>query len=379
MNFEFVVPTLLGLEALCAKELKMMGYETTVQDGRVMFCGDETAVARANINLRTGERVLIKTAQFRAESFNELFEKTKSIDWWRFIPSDGVFPVKGHCLKSKLASVPDCQSVIKKAISVSLGEKYNLERLPESGALFRIQFSIRKDIVILMLDTSGAPLYKRGYRTEAGAAPLRETIAAAMVMLSFWKYETPLIDPFCGSGTILIEAAMFKRRIAPGICRSFAAENFPYIPENVWENERRAAKAAVRNLPLKLYGYDINPECISIASANAKHAGVGDCISFDLYPAEKFAPVEKFGTVICNPPYGERLGEKSQCEMLYRNIGKAFLKKDYWSFYIITSHEDFESLFGRRANKRRKVYNGMIKCNIYQYFGRRPEKGEAFT
>lgn len=379
MNFDFVVPTLLGLEALCAKELKMMGYETISEDGRVMFSGDETAVAKANINLRTGERVLIKAAQFRAESFEELFEKTKSVDWGRLITFDGAFPVKGHCLKSKLASVPDCQAVIKKAISVSLGEKYGIERLPESGALFRIQFSVRKDIVTLMLDTSGAPLYKRGYRTEAGAAPLRETIAAAMVMLRFWKYETPLIDPFCGSGTILIEAAMFKRRIAPGISRSFAAESFPYIPDDVWESERNAAKAAVRDLPLKLYGYDINPECISIAAANAKRAGVGDCISFDLRSAEKFAPSDKFGTVICNPPYGERLGEKTQCEMLYRSIGKAFLNKEYWSFYIITSHEDFEVLFGRRANKRRKVYNGMIKCNIYQYFGRRPEKGEAFT
>jgi len=374
MKLDFVVPTLLGLEAFCAKELKRMGYETTVEDGRVMFSADETAVARANINLRTGERVLIKVAEFEARSFEELFDKTKNIDWSIYIPFGGCFPVKGHSLKSQLASIPDCQAIIKKAVATSLGEKYGEEQLPETDALYKIQFSIRKDVVTLMIDTSGAPLYKRGYRTESNDAPLRETIAAAMVILSYWKYETPLVDPFCGSGTILIEAAMFKRNIAPGINRSFVSESFPYIPSDVWESERASARAAKRDLPLELYGYDTDPECIKIASANAERAGVLDCISFGVADAADFEAPSRVGSVICNPPYGERLGEKSECEVLYRKIGKAFLKNDFWSFYILTSHEGFEKLFGKTASKRRKVYNGMIKCNIYQYFGKREER-----
>lgn len=369
MNFELIVPTLLGLEAFCARELKRLGYETHTEDGRVMFSGDESAIAAANINLRTGERVLIKVGEFKAESFQELFENTKKLPWHIFIPLGGVFPVTGHSLKSQLASIPDCQKIIKKAIATELGREYGMDMLPETGDLFKIKFSIRKNIVTLMIDTSGDPLYKRGYRTESNMAPLRETIAAALVLLSFWKYETPLVDPFCGSGTILIEAAMFKRNIAPGINRSFAAEKFPYISSDIWEREREKAKSAIRELPLRLYGSDIDSECLKIAENNARRAGVEDCISFSLADAADFVTPEKYGAVICNPPYGERLGEKKECEELYRKLGRAFSKNKNWSYYILTSHEGFEALYGRKADKKRKLYNGMIKCDVYQYFG----------
>ncbi len=369
MNFDLIVPTLLGLESFCARELNRMGYETKTEDGRVMFSGDETSIARANINLRTGERVLIKVGEFKAESFEELFENTKSLDWSRYIPLGAAFPVTGHSLKSQLASIPDCQKIIKKAVATSLGSSYGIDYLPEDGAAYKIKFSIRKDIVTLMIDTTGEPLHKRGYRTEANLAPLRETIAAAMVLLSFWKYETPLVDPFCGSGTILIEAAMFKRNIAPGINRSFAAENFPYISDTVWMEERKRAKEAERDIPLKLFGSDVDAECLKIAQNNAKRAGVDDCITFAQKDAGDFTAPEEYGAVICNPPYGERIGEKRECEKLYNALGKAFSKNPHWSYYILTSHEDFEKFYNKKADKKRKVYNGMIKCNVYQYFG----------
>ncbi len=370
MNFDIVVPTLLGLEAFCAREIKRLGYEPHTEDGRVMFSGDAHAIAAANINLRTGERVLIKVGEFKAETFEELFENTKKLPWSDFLPLGCMFPVVGHSLKSTLASVPDCQKIIKKAIATSLGKAYGMDVLPETDAMFKIRFSLRRDIVTLMIDTSGVPLYKRGYRTESNLAPLRETIAAAMVLLSFWKYETPLVDPFCGSGTILIEAAMFKRNIAPGVNRSFAGEEFPYIPKEVWEEEREKARAHERDLPLRLYGSDIDPRCLEIARNNAKRAGVDDCIEFALKDAADFETPQTLGAVICNPPYGERIGEKKECEELYRKIGKAFSKNKSWSYYILTSHEEFESLYGKKADKRRKVYNGMIKCNVYQYFGK---------
>lgn len=370
MKFDIVVPTLLGLEAFCSREIKRLGYEPRAEDGRVTFSGDEKAVAAANINLRTGERVLIKVGEFKAETFEELFENTKKLAWCDFLPVGCAFPVVGHSLKSTLASVPDCQKIIKKAVATSLGKAYGMEVLPEDGAMFKIRFSIRKDMVTLMIDTSGAPLYKRGYRTESNAAPLRETIAAAMVLLSFWKYETPLVDPFCGSGTILIEAAMFKNNIAPGINRSFAGEDFPYIPEDVWEAERDKARGAERKLPLRLFGSDIDPGCLEIAKNNAQRAGVSEYITFSLKDAADFETDEKQGAVICNPPYGERIGEKKECEELYKKLGRAFSKNKSWSYYILTSHEEFERLYGKKADKRRKVYNGMIKCNVYQYFGK---------
>lgn len=372
-NIEITVPTLLGMEAFAAKEIRRLGYETTaVEDGRITFSGDLEAVCRTNIQLRTGERALIKIGEFQALSFEELFEKTYSLDWERWIGKNSAFPVKGHCLKSKLASTRDAQAIIKKAIAKRLSQKYGIEWLPEDGNVYQIQFSIMKDKVTLMIDTSGEPLHKRGYRQKSNLAPLRETIAAAMVMMSYWKFEYPLCDPFCGSGTIPIEAAMFKRNIAPGINRSFAAQNFVQFEPQLWEKAREEAKSLERDIPLEIYAYDIDADTVSLAERNAHIAGVEKYIKFKRTDAADFYTETPNGTIICNPPYGERLSDKKECEILYRKIGKTFSRLNNWSYYILTSHEGFEEIFGRKADKRRKLYNGMIKCNVYQYFGKKP-------
>ena len=374
-KFELIVPTLFGLESYTAREIRRLGYETTsVTDGRVTFMGDYEAICRANLWLRTGERVLIKAAQFKAESFEELFENTKAVDWERWLPKDCAFPVKGYSLKSKLASVRDCQAIIKKAVATKMSQIYGMEILPEDGSLYRIQFSVQKDEVTLMIDTSGEPLHKRGYRQNSNLAPLRETIAAAMVMLSFWKYEYPLCDPFCGSGTIPIEAAMIKRNMAPGLSRRFAANDFEQINNSMWESAFEEARESVKDVPLEIYASDIDPMAVSLTRENAQKALVGDYIRVSEGKAENISFSQPYGTVICNPPYGERLGEIKECEELYKNIGKTFSKLDEWNYYILASNEEFERLFGKKADKKRKIYNGMIKCNIYQYFGAKPPK-----
>ena len=371
-EFELVVPTLFGLEAFASREIKKLGYETSVEDGRVSFRGDAKAICRSNIWLRTGERVLIKTGEFNAVSFDELFELTKAIPWSRYIPKNGAFPVAGFSLKSRLASVRDCQSIIKKAAADSLSASYGISWLPEEGEIYQIRFSIMKDKVTLMIDTSGEGLHKRGYRRISNAAPLKETIAAAMVMLSYWKYEYPLADPFCGSGTIPIEAAMYKRNMAPGLLRSFSSQDFCFIPASLWSEAREEAMSQKRSVPLLIHASDIDPAAAELAAANAQLAGVGDAIKPTVAKAEDFYSSECFGSVICNPPYGERMGEGAECERLYKNIGKAFGRLHDWSYYIIASNENFENFFGQKADKKRKLYNGMIKCNIYQYFGARP-------
>ncbi len=374
-EFELIVPTLFGLEAFVSKELKRLGYEkTSVEDGRVTFLGDCEALCRANMWLRCGERVLIKVAEFNATTFEELFCATKAIDWTRFLSKNAAFPVKGYSLKSQLASVRDCQAIIKKAVAESLGESYNLSWLPEDGACYQLQFSILKDRVTLMIDTSGESLHKRGYRAISNAAPLRETIAAAMVMMSYWKFEYPLCDPFCGSGTIPIEAAMFKRNIAPGLTREFSAQNFDFVPQNLWNKAREEAFDLKRNTPLEIYSSDIDPEAVEIASENARKAGVEDVVVPKVLNALDFSCQTPYGSIICNPPYGERLGTIADCEKLYSDMGKSFKSLQDWSFYILASAENFEKLFGKTANKKRKLYNGMIKCNIYQFFGNRPPK-----
>lgn len=373
-NFEIIVPILFGLEAFAAKEIRRLGYETTsVEDGRVTFRGDYRAVCRINMWLRTGERVLIKIGEFKAVSFEELFDKTYALDWERWIGKNDAFPVKGHCLKSKLASVRDCQAIIKKAAAKKLSSKYGIEWLPEEGSTYQIQFSVLKDKVTLMIDTSGEPLHKRGYRQNSNLAPLRETIAAAMVIMSYWKFEYPLCDPFCGSGTIPIEAAMFKRNIAPGLKRRFLAQDFSQISKKLWEETIEEAKSLEKDIPLEIYAYDIDPDTVALARENARIAGVENFITTGVKDAAKFFMDKPYGTIICNPPYGERLSDKKQCEELYRKIGKTFSKLDNWSYYILAAHENFEDVFGRRADKRRKLYNGMIKCNIYQYFGANPQ------
>ena len=374
-NFERIIPVLLGMEAFTAKEIRRLGYETTaVEDGRVTFKGNWEAVCRANLWLRTGERVLIKIGEFNAYSFEELFDKTYALDWECLIGRNSAFPVKGYCLKSKLASVRDCQAIIKKAVAAKLSDKYGIEWLPEDGCTYQIQFSLMKDRVTLMIDTSGEGLHKRGYRKKSNLAPLKETMAAAMVMMSYWKFEYPLCDPFCGSGTIPIEAAMFKRNIAPGLMRDFAAEQFDQIDAKLWENARDEAHALERDISPEIYARDIDSEAVELTAENARIAGVGRFIHVEKGDAADFYSDKKYGAIICNPPYGERLSDKRECEKLYAKIGKSFSHLDEWSYYILTSNENFENIFGRKADKRRKLYNGMIKCSVYQYFGARPPK-----
>lgn len=371
-KFEIVITTLFGLESLVSREVKRLGYaDVTVQDGRVSFTGDWEAVCRANMWVRCGERVLIKAAEFTATTFEELFQGTKAVDWERFIGKQDAFPVKGHSLKSQLASVRDCQAIIKKAVAAKLSEKYGIEWLPEEGAAYRIQFQIMKDSVTLMIDTSGDPLHKRGYRQISNAAPLRETLAAAMADLSRWKFEYPLCDPFCGSGTIPIEAAMMKLNIAPGLNRDFAFDAFPHVSDALRARVTDEAKSTRRKLPLEIYASDIDAECVNLTALNADKAGVGEYIRTSKLDACALHFDKSNGTIICNPPYGERLGEIRECEQLYGEIGAQFKKLDNWSYFILTSNENFEKLFGRRADKKRKLYNGMLKCNLYQFFMRK--------
>lgn len=371
-NFEIIIPTLFGMEAFVSREVRRLGYETTsVEDGRVAFMGDYEAICRANMWIRTGERVLVKLGEFNALTFSELFDQVYEIDWARWITPNGAFPVKGYSLKSQLASVPSCQSIIKKAVAKKLSLTYGVEQLPEEGETYQIQFSIMKDRVTIMLDTSGVPLHKRGYRHNSNTAPLRETIAAAMVTMSFWKFEQPFLDPFCGSGTIPIEAAMFKRNIAPGMNRTFAAQQFPYIDEKLWENAFEEAKSSVHNVPLEIYASDIDHDCVQLTKDNAAKAGVGEFITVSHCDARKAFIDKSDGTIITNPPYGERMGDKKECEKLYREIGANFSRFDNWAKYILVPNEDFEKLFGKKADKKRKIYNGMLKCNVYQYFNKK--------
>lgn len=373
MKLQLVATCLFGLEKLLGEEIDELGCtRTETIDGRVYFEGDENSVADANIRLRFAERVFINMGSFSAESFEELFEGTKALPWESFIGKNDAFPVKGHSIKSKLFSIPDCQSIIKKAVVARLSDKYGIKWFSEEGVKYQIEFFILKDKVTLMIDTSGVPLHKRGYRPEAGAAPLRETLAAAVAATSRPREDVLLWDPFCGSGTILIESAMMMRNIAPGLKRRFAAESFPQIPTEIWEEARDWAKEDI--LPdsaFEAWGSDIDPEVLKIARQSAKRAGVADSIKFFHSDALKISKPDRRGTIVCNPPYGERLMTVSEVEALYRSMGKLFATFDPWQTYILTSCENFQSLYGRRADKVRKLYNGMIPCNLYQYFKKR--------
>lgn len=375
-KFEIVIPTLFGLEAVCAREVRSLGYETkAVDNGRITLEGDFSAVARLNINLRTAERVLIKIGAFGAASFDELFEKSRALPWDGWIPKDCAFPVKGHALKSKLHSVPDIQSILKKSIVEKLKQARGGAWLSETGVKYQIQFSLLNDFCTLMLDTSGAPLYKRGYRKEANLAPVRETIASAMVQLSFWKPGRLLADPFCGSGTIAIEAAMLGKKIAPGLSRQFAAAKFLQVPASVWKNARDEARAQIdEDADLAIFASDIDPAAIALTAQNCENAGVDDVVRIQQKPVADFSSGEPGGIIICNPPYGERMLEKEQAEEIYRQMGRVDKTLSGWSWYVLTANENFEACFGKKADKKRKIYNGMLKCDLYQYFGPRPQK-----
>ena len=376
MRLELVATCLFGLERLLGQEIDALGYKRIdTMDGRVTFEGDERAVAAANIRLRFAERVFIKVGSFKAESFEELFEGTRALPWERFVGERDAFPVKGHAIKSTLFSVPDCQSIVKKAVVKRLAEKYGNSWFDEDGAKYQIEFFIFKNIATLMIDTSGVALHKRGYRLEAGGAPLRETLAAALAAISRPREDVLFWDCFCGSGTIAIEAAMMMTKRAPGLNRQFVGETFDFIPVSIWEEEREKARGEIiYDTEFEVFASDIDEAVLKTAKENAKRAGVYDIISFFIKDARKIKKLDRRGTIVCNPPYGERLMTPKEVEELYREIGKTFSALDPWQIYILTSAENFESLYGRRADNIRKLYNGMIPCSLYQYFKPRNER-----
>ena len=369
-KMEFAVPCLFGLEGLAGDELRRMNLEDVrVENGRVLFSGDERAMAKANIGLRTGERVLIVLADFPAKTFEELFQGVYHANLEDFIPKDGAFPVKGYCLNSQLMSVPDCQAIVKKAASRRLGEKYGVSWLPETGAKYQLQFSLMNDRAQLYLDTSGPGLHKRGYRANGNDAPLRETLAAAMVSLTHYRGREFLWDPFCGSGTIPIEAALIARNQAPGMYRRFSSEAFAWVQPSVWGEVRSEFRDKEFKGNYRILGSDNDPKCISLAMANARKAGVDKLITFQDGDATKMSLPTDSGILICNPPYGQRMMEQQSAQRLYAALGRHLKFADGWKKYIITSEPEFEHYFGRRADKKRKLYNGMIKCDYYMYTG----------
>lgn len=368
-EWKLAVPTLFGLEGLCADELRRLGLPgVRAENGRVSCFAQTADIPRVNLNLRTGERVLLVAGTFPAASFDALFEGTRALPWERFIPAEGAFPVKGHALNSALHSVPDCQRIIKKAIAARLGDKYGRVQLPETGALCQVQFSIMKDEAMLTLDTSGTGLHKRGYRAVGVAAPLRETLAAAMVLLSHYRGRDPFCDPFCGSGTIAIEAALIAKNRAPGLNRTFSAQKWGWLAQKSWMDAAEEAMDQEYDGTYEIWGGDLDPRAIAIARGNAEKAEVDGLVRFEVADAAAFARTERYGRVVTNPPYGERIMERGQAEALYRSFGQAAAHlPPGWQVSVLSSHTEFERAFGKPADKKRKLYNGMIKCELYQY------------
>lgn len=366
--FELCAPCLFGLEGLVGNELRHMDLEDVRPDnGRVRFSGDAAAIARTNLRSRFAERVLIELGRFEAKTFDALFEGTKALPWEDFIPRNGAFPVKGYSLNSALHSVPDCQKIIKKAVAARLGQRYRLNWLPEDGAKTQIRFSIMQDEAVLYLDTTGAGLHKRGYRPAHVAAPLRETLSAACVDIAGYRGRGDFCDPFCGSGTIAIEAALAAKNRAPGLLRGFAAEEWALCPPAVWEAERENARSREFSGDYHIFASDIDPKAVDMARQNARRAGVADLISFSVADASAFDRATDRGVIVTNPPYGERMLEKKEAEALYAAFGAAYAKTGHWSLYLICSHPEFEQAFGQKADKKRKLYNGMIRCDLFQY------------
>ena len=370
MKIQLVATCLFGLEHLLGEEIDALGYERiSTINGRVTFLGDEQAIALSNIFLRYAERVLIKLGSFRATTFTELFEGTKALPWSDFIGRDDAFPVKGHSIKSALFSIPDCQAIVKKAVVSSMSEKYGIPYFNETGVKYQIEFFILNDEATLMIDTSGTALHKRGYRRDANAAPIRETLAAAIAKISRPREEVLFWDPMCGSGTIAIEAAMLMKNIAPGANRSFAAEDFPFIDKRHWQDAREeASDGIVRDSKFEVFASDIDPDCVELTIRNAYKAGVGKTVRSFIKDASLISTGGRRGTIVTNPPYGERMGTQLEAEELYRRIGRHFRSLSPWQVYIITSHPELERLYGRRADKVKKLYNGMLPCYLYQFF-----------
>lgn len=368
-EYTLSVPCLFGLEGICAQELKRLGMNNVMaENGRVLFQGDFSAIIRANLWLRTGERVLLRLASFPAHSFEELFQGVYHTPLEKFIPKNGAFPVKGHCLNSALHSVPDCQAIIKKAAARRLGEQYHIGWLPETGALYQIQFSIMKDQVEIFLDTTGAGLHKRGYRAVGNDAPLRETLAAAMVTLSRYRGRDILVDPFCGSGTIAIEAAMIAKNRAPGMNRSFSCQKWEMSDESLWREARTEALDREYHGNYRIFASDNDPKSLAIARSNAKKAGIEQYITFSQEDATTLHLPEEKGVIVTNPPYGQRMLEQRQAQGLLRAFGRNVGSNPNYQKYIISSEEELERYYGRKCTKKRKLYNGMIKCNLFMYY-----------
>lgn len=369
-KLEFSCPCHFGIESVLSGEIKRIGgQDIKVTDGRVEFSGGIELLARTNLMLRTAERVLLKIGEFSVNSFDDLFEGVKKLKWEQWIDKLDMFPVKGHCLNSKLNSVPDCQSIVKKAVVERLKKCYSINWFDETGPLHRIQFSIIKNFAKLYIDTSGEGLHKRGYRKKSMTAPIKETLACGIIDLAHIKPFSHVYDPFCGSGTFLIESALKAKNIAPGINRKFISESWNQINKSVWTAERKKALSLIReDIEFRGIGSDIDSKAISLSNENAKKSEISHLIKFKIADIDDFALNAKEGIIVCNPPYGERLLEKKQAEEIIKKMGKIFIKRDGFSYYIISPHENFEGLFGRRSDKKRKLYNGMLKCYLYMYF-----------
>jgi len=375
-TFQLVATAASGIEALVGKEIKDLGYECQVENGKVFFEGTEKDIAKTNLWLRTADRVKIIVGEFDAYEFDELFEKTKALPWEDLLPMDANFPVAGKSIKSKLYSVSDCQAIVKKAIVNRLSEVYHRNtRLPETGSLYQLEVALLKDKVTLTLDTTGPSLFKRGYRTAKGGAPLKENMAAALVQLTNWRKDRPFYDPVCGSGTIVIEAALIGHNIAPGSNRSFSCEEWEWFDQSVFEEVRTEAEAAVdHDIELDIMGTDIDGTMIDIAKVNADEAGVGSSITFKQMQLADFTTEKEYGVILANPPYGERLGEEEEVQKLYKQMGQVYRPLKTWSKYIITSDLAFETFYGEKATKKRKLYNGALRTDLFQFWGERPPR-----
>ncbi|MGI6345229.1 MAG: THUMP domain-containing class I SAM-dependent RNA methyltransferase [Bacillota bacterium] len=375
-HLELIATATFAMESVVARELKDLGYDRlTVENNQVRFTADETAIARSNLWLRVADRVRLVMGRFTATTFEDLFEQTLALPWSEWLPRNAAFPVQAKSVKSQLFSKSDCQAIVKKAIVENLKRRYRQQWFAEDGPLFPVEVSILKDVATLTIDTSGTALHKRGYRQLVSEAPLRETLAAGLIQLSYWNADRPFVDPFCGSGTLPIEAAMLGLNIAPGLQRSFAAEAWPRLPRAIWQREREAARAARRlDRELSIIGTDIDGKILRAARQNAAAAGVADYLHIQQMPVRDLRSQRKFGVLICNPPYGERLSDRTAVREIYQALGEVCRRLDTWSIYVLTAYDEFEQAFGRRADRRRKLYNGDLLCQYYQFYGPRPPR-----
>ena len=378
-KIELIATATFGLEAVVKREIESLGYKVIKsEDAKITYLADERAIARSNLNLRCADRVLLKMGEFYAETSEELFQQTKAISWEEWIPPDGKFTVTCTTVKSLLRSEPACQKTVKKAIVDHLSEIYMMEHFPENGASYTVKVTILKNRVTLTIDTSGVGLHKRGYRVKTVEAPIKETLAAAMVQLSFWKADRLLVDPFCGSGTIAIEAAMYMRNIAPGLGREFASQGWDAVPPEIWKEEKqRAYRRIDYDTEVRIMASDISKRAVEAAAANAEEAGVDDCIAFSVGPFEKFDICEPYTILMCNPPYGERIGDKAAMLKSYAHFKELLEVDETLSAYVITADKQIEeSLLPRKPDRRRKLYNGRIETCYFQYYGKKPPKKE---